>query len=335
MASDFLYPPSKNAVQKTLSAQLLNTASTTDPITFDDVDGIQNKPGVLVINRVDSNGVATASAREYISYSGTSGTTVLIQTRNVDGGASAKTHNIGAIVEFIPDVVWAQRMIDQFLIEHGVDGTHGATFVKTTGSQTLTGTKTFQDAEFTTSDPNLATGLNIQVNGADPWRTITLTPGFLKPTTTSGCATATTVEAGTNDIDYDVLDFDASSDENAFANFQMPDSWDGGVIQFRYIWTNAGGGAAETVVFELSGRSYADDDAIDQAIGTPVEVSDTWIAQGDIHISAWSTDVTITGATAGEWVHLEVMRDVSEDNLTGDARLIGVQLRYKQAQYSD
>lgn len=186
------------------------------------------------------------------------------------------------------------------------------------------------------NDLNLATGANIQVADADPWRTVTLNAGVFKPTTTSPCADSAKVEAGTNDIDYDVLAFDASSDENAYCNFQMPESYDGGVIQFRYVWTNAGGGSAETVVFELSGRAYADSDAIDQAVGTPIEVSDTWLAQNDIHISAWSGDVTLAGSPAGsQWVHLEVMRDVSEDNLTGDARLIAVQIRFKQKQYSD
>lgn len=107
-----LAAPTKNAVQKTLAAQLLNTAGMGDPITFDDVDGIPNLPGVLVINRVDSSGTATASKREYIEYSGTSGTTVLITTRNVDGSNAALTHAVGSIVEFIPDVTWADRIYD-------------------------------------------------------------------------------------------------------------------------------------------------------------------------------------------------------------------------------
>ncbi len=124
MAADLYYPTSKNAVQKTLASQLLNTATTGDAITFTDVDGVQNKPGVLVINRVDQNGTASPSSREFISFSGTSGNTVLIETRNVDQSASAKTHAIGSIVEFISDAVWAQRMIDQFLIEHSKAGLH-------------------------------------------------------------------------------------------------------------------------------------------------------------------------------------------------------------------
>lgn len=107
---ELLTAPTKNAIQKTLAAQLLSTANTGDPITFDDVDGIPNLPGVLVIRRVDVNGVPTPAFREYIEYSGTSGTTVLITTRNVDSSNAALTHPIGSIVEFIPDVTWAARI---------------------------------------------------------------------------------------------------------------------------------------------------------------------------------------------------------------------------------
>jgi len=124
MSGNYYYPTSKNAVQKTLSAQLLSTASTGDAITFDDVDGVQNKPGVLVINRVDSNGAATPSSREYISFTGTSGNTVLIETRNVDGSGAARTHAVGSIVEFVADGVWGQRVIDQALVSHEVTGLH-------------------------------------------------------------------------------------------------------------------------------------------------------------------------------------------------------------------
>lgn len=163
------------------------------------------------------------------------------------------------------------------------------------------------------------------------WQTIDLNPGFLKPTTTGGCSDPEKVEAATNDVDYDVLNFDTSSDERAYANIHMPDNWDAGVIQFRYIWTAASGTPAQTVTFELKGRAYSDDDAIDQAGGTAVEVSDTLIATGDVHISAWSGDVTLAGTpAAGDLIHLELMRNVSEDNLSADARLIGLQIRFKQ-----
>lgn len=190
--------------------------------------------------------------------------------------------------------------------------------------------------DITTNDLLIGSTANIQPGGSDPTRTIVLPAPAWKETTTAGCAAITTVEAGTNDIDYQVLDFDTTTDESAFINFVMPVSWDGGVINFRYVWTTASGGAAETVVFELAGRSFGNDEAIDQANGTAIEVSDTWIADGDIHISDLSADVTLAGTPAGgEWVHLEITRDVSEDDLGGDARLIAVIITYAMAQYSD
>jgi len=124
MASDFYYPTTKNGIQKTLAAQLLSTATTGDAITFDDVEGLDNVPGVLVINRINSNGESTPSSREFISYTGTAGNTVLIETRNVDSSGAARTHAVGSIVEFVADAVWAKRVIDQALVEHNQDGTH-------------------------------------------------------------------------------------------------------------------------------------------------------------------------------------------------------------------
>jgi len=286
------------------------------------------------------------------------------------GGATVHTQGSAVIISAV-EQYWV-RLYTVFTQNHNADGTHktltdssgnewlgvGVTasavnYLKTTNAATgnaptveAAGDNTDIDLDVKGkgagkvniggADVNLnGTNPNIQVGDTDPWRTISIFGG-MKPTTTAGCASKATVEAGTNDIDYDVLDFDTSSDENAFVNFLMPDSYDGGVVQFRYCWTNAAGLTTETVTFELSGRALDNDGAIDQAVGTAIEVADTWIAQGDIHISAWSGDVTLAGSPAGgQWVHFEVMRDVSEDNLTGDARLMDVQIRYKQAKFTD
>jgi len=140
MPDKLLTSPTKNAIQKTLAAQLLSTATTTDPITFDDVDGLPNLPGVLVIRRVDTSNAATPAFREYIEYSGTSGTTVLITTRNVDGSNAALTHPVGSIVEFIPDVTWADRIYDALssIVDVNDVSVINSSLVTLTGTQTLT-----------------------------------------------------------------------------------------------------------------------------------------------------------------------------------------------------
>lgn len=151
----------------------------------------------------------------------------------------------------------------------------------------------------------------------------------MNPTTTAGCASLAKVEAGTNDVDYWVLAFDATTAESCFFTIRMPDNWDAGNVTFRFIWTNAAGLTTETVDWGIKGRCYADSDAIDQAYGTEVVTTDTWLAQNDIHISAESSEVTPSGTlAAGNWCQFKLTRKTGTDNMTGDARLIGVRLNY-------
>jgi hypothetical protein len=157
-------------------------------------------------------------------------------------------------------------------------------------------------------------------------QTIVLTAGGGFPSTTSGCGGPTKTEYGTNDVDMYSLDFDTSSDEFAQWTIAMPANWDAGTITARFYWTAASGSG--TVKFYLQGRSYANDDAIDQAMGTAVGVEDTLITAADVHITDATAAITITGATAGELVQLRVYRDVSEDTLDVDAKLLAVKIEY-------
>lgn len=156
------------------------------------------------------------------------------------------------------------------------------------------------------------------------------------PLTTAGCAGPTQVEAATNDINYWVLDFDTTTEEHASWNVVMPDSYDGGTVTATFFWTNAAGLTTETVVWGIAARSYANDEAIDQALGTEVTTTDTWIAQNDVHVSPVSSAITIGGTPAGgEYVVFVVARKTASDNMTGDARLLAVKIEYTINAYSD
>ena len=156
-------PTSVNAVQKTLDAQLLT--GVTASMTLNNTTNIPNSPGVCVIDRVDANDKPTATKREYVAYTGVSGSTLTGLTRNVDGGGSDQDHAVGAIVEFIFDVVQGKAIKDTFETEHNSDGTHGSALVttlKTTGAKINTGTaddeivtpKAIQDSNIVQSDKN-------------------------------------------------------------------------------------------------------------------------------------------------------------------------------------
>lgn len=118
--------PLKNAVQHTLAATL--TLAETSTITLDssvasELQASATMKGLLVVDRVDVNGNLTPTKVEYIAYTGVSGSTVTGLTRGL-GGTTAQGHAIGAIVEFVPDVTWAQAINDVITEEHEADGTH-------------------------------------------------------------------------------------------------------------------------------------------------------------------------------------------------------------------
>jgi hypothetical protein len=125
------------------------------------------------------------------------------------------------------------------------------------------------------------------------------------------------------------LAFDQTSDEHAQWTVVMPSDWDAGTITAVFYWTTQEGGAAETVEWNIQGRSYANDDAIDQAWGAAQGVSDTWIADNDLHITAATGTCTLAGGpAASELVQFRVFRDVSDDDLGGDAWLLGVRITF-------
>ena len=148
----------------------------------------------------------------------------------------------------------------------------------------------------------------------------------MNPTVTNGCAAHATVETTSGRPDMIVLDFDKDADE--FAQFQIafPKSWDEGTITFQVYW--AGIAATTNCVWTLQGVAISDNETIDVVYGTAVAVDDA--AQGAVEellVSAESGAVTIAGSPAvGDICYFRIGRDVSEDNMAGDSRLLGIKI---------
>ena len=190
----------------------------------------------------------------------------------------------------------------------------------------------------------VAAGAIVGGDGTDvvatvPKRTIMLTAQGGTPTATNGCAPPQLIEAGTNDVDYWVLDFQAASDKFAFwGPIAMPANYDGGVMTAIFYWTTT---ATDTdgVAWAIQLLSLDDNDAIDTAWGTAIVVTDdAQSAAGEVLITAATADIT-PGVTAAapELLFVRVFRDVSDanDDMTEDARLIGVKLLYSVNAVSD
>ena len=83
--------------------------------------------------------------------------------------------------------------------------------------------------------------------------TIYVPAAAMYPNTTNGCASLAQVELS-NGPEIKVLDFDASSDENAQFTVAFPDSWNEGTVTFQAFFTvtgtNTGTGASGASLLE-------------------------------------------------------------------------------------
>lgn len=147
-----LYPPSVNGLQKTLDAQLDQGETTS--MTLNNATNVQNKPGLVVINRIDTNGTEKDAAdREYVQFDGVSGATLTTLVRG-KGGSTDQDHAVGSVVEFVNDVTQQQNLLDAIALV--VDETDN-TAVNTTNVVTPTATQTLTNKTLTS--PKVGTAI--------------------------------------------------------------------------------------------------------------------------------------------------------------------------------
>jgi hypothetical protein len=147
------------------------------------------------------------------------------------------------------------------------------------------------------------------------------------PNSTNGCADLDQTELS-NGPEIKTLDFDKDSDEFAQFAVAFPKSWNEGTVTFQAFFT-ANSTNTGTVSWGLSGVAIADNDSCNTAFGT--QVAPTAKAHSgtanDLDATAESGAVTIAGSpSTDEQVFFQISRDVSEDSLTADAKLLGIKL---------
>lgn len=154
------------------------------------------------------------------------------------------------------------------------------------------------------------------------------------PTTTNG-AQRYLNEDPTNDLMEDSLAFDTTTQEFATIDIPLPIRWALGTVTFTPYWRGTGS-AAQTVQWGFSAVAVSNDDAMDAAPGSVVTSSDTWLADGDLHIGPTTAACTIAGTPADyDFLRIKVQRDVASDNLGNDARFQGVLVTITTDQTND
>ena len=163
-------------------------------------------------------------------------------------------------------------------------------------------------------------------------QTIWVPAAAMRPESSNGCSAMTDHVTTSGRPDIMGLLFDGASDEHAQFSVAFPKGWNEGTVTFRAfsaVTDTAATDGSDTVSWGLQGLSVADDASIDQAYGTAVVVTEaTSGTVEDIAVSAESGAVTIASVAADTLTFFRVFRDVSADNMSEDAVLLGIQIFY-------
>ena len=166
--------------------------------------------------------------------------------------------------------------------------------------------------------------------------TIYVPAAAMYPTTTGGCAALAQVEGTAGRPELKCLDFDPSSDENAQFTVAFPKSWNAGTVTFRAFFTVTGTNTG-TVSWSLAGGSTVDNGVIDTAFGTAVAPTAKAHSgtSNDIDVTAVSGALTIANAADDAMTFFNIERDVSADDQSADARLLGIQIFFTTSAATD
>jgi hypothetical protein len=159
-------------------------------------------------------------------------------------------------------------------------------------------------------------------------QTMWIPSAAMYPSTTNPCSDLTQVETTALRPDLKVLDFATGADEFAQFSIAFPKSWNEGTITFQPFWTVTGTNTG-TVAWQLGGIAVSNDDSINTAFGTLVATTALAFSgsSNDLMMSAESSAVTIGGSpAANDMCFFQINRDISADDQTGDARLLGIKL---------
>ena len=118
------------------------------------------------------------------------------------------------------------------------------------------------------------------------------------------------------------------SSEQSVEVFPISQSWNEGTVSFKAYFTGNSTNTG-TVAFKLAGVGLADGELTNIAFGTAVQAeakAHSGVAY-NLNITRESGAITIAGTpVAEEYVFFEISRDVSEDNFSADALLLGIKL---------
>ena len=123
---------------------------------------------------------------------------------------------------------------------------------------------------------------------------------------------------GTNNV-YLTLDYDKTTEESAYWEVILPQSYTGAATFYGYYKTSVNSG---TFGVKVTTKSIADAEVFDAA-GTTDTITAETVPGTAGNLGVISGSLTVTGWAAGEILMVQVARDVANDNANADISLLG------------
>ena len=195
-----------------------------------------------------------------------------------------------------------------------------------------------------TNDTEISTTKMAFSGTAKPRRRVFIPANSGQCRTTAGCDdTRGSFDSGSNDIEFVPRFFASDADDHWQTTWTIPENYDGGTFTAQIEWTDDPADAATGggVSWFVQMMSITNDDPINTAFGTAIEINDDFIAAQDFHTTSESAAITAAGTPlGGHRLWIQVFRDISDsdDDLTGGmdqiAAFLGIWITYSVDQLS-
>ena len=158
---------------------------------------------------------------------------------------------------------------------------------------------------------------------------IPIMAGSMQPSASGGSGVLTNIATSANMPDVQTLNFNQSTQQHCQFAIPLPKRWNRGTITARFRWSHAATTTNFGVMWAIQAVAVGDNEAINQAYGTAVTVTDTGGTTNRLFVSDETAAFTVAGTPAdGDTIFFRVYRKAADaaDNLNLAARLHGVDL---------
>lgn len=158
---------------------------------------------------------------------------------------------------------------------------------------------------------------------------IPIMAGSMQPSASGGSGVLTNIATSANMPDVQTLNFHQSTQQHAQFAIPLPKRWNRGTITARFRWSHAATTVDFGCVWGIQAVAVGDDEAINQAYGTAVQVTDTGGTTNRLYVTSETAAMAVANTPAdGDTIFFRVYRKAADaaDTLAIASRLHGVDL---------